>query len=74
MPHAMPEELKNTRESNMKKGNSAPLGAEQKAELEALAALPDSEIDTSDSPPVTNWSGAVRGAFYRPIKKPLSLR
>ncbi len=58
----------------MKKGNPAPLSAEQKAELEALAALPDSEIDTSDIPPVTDWSGAVRGAFYRPIKKPLSLR
>ncbi len=58
----------------MKKGNPAPLSAEQKAELEALAALPDSEIDTSDIPPVMDWSGAIRGAFYRPIKKPLSLR
>ena len=58
----------------MKKGNPAPLSAEQKAELEALAALPDSEIDTTDIPPVKDWSGAIRGAFYRPIKKPLSLR
>ena len=58
----------------MKKGNPAPLSAEQKAELEALAAMPDSEIDTSDTPTVTDWSGAIRGAFYRPIKKPLSLR
>ena len=58
----------------MKKGNPTPLSAEQKAELEALAAQPDSEIDTSDIPPVTDWSGAIRGAFYRPIKKPLSLR
>ncbi|MGO9171603.1 MAG: BrnA antitoxin family protein [Rhodomicrobium sp.] len=58
----------------MKKGNPAPLSAGQKAELEALAAMPDSEIDTSDIPPVTDWSGAIRGAFYRPIKKPLSLR
>ncbi|MGO9472413.1 MAG: BrnA antitoxin family protein [Rhodomicrobium sp.] len=58
----------------MKKGNPAPLSAEQKAELEALAAMPDSEIDTGDTPSVTDWSGAIRGAFYRPIKKPLSLR
>lgn len=58
----------------MKKGNPAPLSAEQKAELEALAALPDGEIDTTDIPSVTDWSGAIRGAFYRPIKKPLSLR
>ncbi len=58
----------------MKKGNPAPLSAEQKAEPEALAALPDSEIDTTGIPPVTDWSGAIRGPFYRPIKRPLSLR
>ncbi len=44
------------------------------AELEALAAMPDSEIDTGDMQPITDWSKAMRGAFYRPIKKPLSLR
>ena len=30
----------------MKKGKRAPLTAEQVAELDALAAMPDSEIDT----------------------------
>lgn len=58
----------------MKKGNPEPLTPEQRAELEALAAMPDAEIDTSDIPVVTDWSGAVRGAFYRPIKKPVALR
>jgi len=58
----------------MKKGNPVPLSANEKAELEALAAMPDSAIDTSDIPPQTNWAGAMRGAFYRPIKKPVSLR
>lgn len=58
----------------MKKGNPEPLTPELKAELDALTTMPDSEIDTSDMPPITDWSKAVRGGFYRPIKKPLSLR
>ena len=58
----------------MKKGKRAPLTAKQVAELDALAAMPDSEIDTSDAPPVTDWSGAIRGAFFRPIKKPVAIR
>ena len=36
--------------------------------------LPESEIDTAEMPEITDWSGAVRGAFFRPVKKPLSLR
>ena len=38
------------------------------ARLKALAARPDSEIDTSDIPEMTDeqWKKAVRGAFYRP--------
>jgi uncharacterized protein (DUF4415 family) len=45
-------------------------------ELEALAAMPDSEIDFSDIPETTkeDWRGAVRGKFYRPIKKQLTVR
>ena len=50
------------------------LSAKLKAELKALEAMPDSAIDKSDIPPITDWSGAVRGAFYKPIKKPVSLR
>ena len=34
----------------MKKATSKELTKEQKAEIEALAALPDEEIDTSDIP------------------------
>ena len=33
-------------------------------ELEALAQMPDEEIDFSDIPEVTDWSGAIRGMFY----------
>ncbi len=46
----------------------------QKAELAALAALPEAAIDTSDSPEVLDWKGARRGLFYRPVKKQLTLR
>ena len=46
----------------------------QKAELDALAALPDDRIDLSDIPEVRDWSGAKRGLFYRPVKKQLTLR
>jgi hypothetical protein len=54
----------------MKKDNPEPLSPEFQAELDALAAMPDSEIDTTDMPLITDWSHAVRGPFYRPIKRP----
>lgn len=47
---------------------------EQKERLERLAAAPDSEIDTSDIPEVLDWSGAVRGRFYRPRKEAITIR
>jgi uncharacterized protein (DUF4415 family) len=43
-------------------------------ELAALAALPDAKIDTSDIPEITDWSRAVVGKFYRPIKKSVTIR
>jgi len=58
----------------MKRGNPEPLTPQLQAELDALASMPNSEIDTTEVPPIADWSGAVRGAFYRPIKRPLSLR
>lgn len=58
----------------MKKGPSNALTKSQKAELEALAALPDDEIDTSDIPEALDWSDAKRGLFYRPVKQQLTLR
>ena len=58
----------------MKRGNPEPLTAEMQAEAEALLARPETEIDTSDIPELTDLSGGIRGAFFRPIKKPTSLR
>lgn len=43
-------------------------------ELRRLEAMPDDQIDFSDIPEVTDWSDGVVGKFYRPIKKPLTIR
>ena len=43
-------------------------------ELKALRRLKDEDIDLSDIPEITDWSKAVVGKFYRPIKKPLTIR
>jgi uncharacterized protein (DUF4415 family) len=44
------------------------------SEIRALKRMKDSEIDTTDIPPVPDWSKAMVGKFYRPIKKPLTIR
>ncbi len=53
-----------------------PLTPEQKAELVALAAMPDESIDYSDAPqlPDSAWDNAVRGKFYRPTKTSTTVR
>src|ERR1017187_4598157 len=43
-------------------------------EIRALKRMKDREIDTTDIPPVLDWSKAHVGKFYRPIKKPLTIR
>ena len=43
-------------------------------ELAALTRKRDEDIDTSDIPEVKDWSGAVVGKFYRPIKEAVSIR
>lgn len=44
--------------------------------LASLAAKPESEIDFSDIPAMTerDWRGAERGKFYRPVKQQLTIR
>lgn len=53
-----------------------PLTAAQHAHLKALAAQPDSTIDSSDSPVLSaqQWDTAVRGRFYRPVKQQITAR
>lgn len=36
--------------------------------------MKEEEIDLTDIPAVRDWSKAVVGKFYRPIKKPLTIR
>jgi uncharacterized protein (DUF4415 family) len=53
-----------------------PLTRQQKAELAALAAMPDKQIDTSDIAPLTEqfWKTAIRNPFYRPVKQATTVR
>ena len=53
----------------MQKTNSA-----RASEIRALRRMKDTEIDTTDIPPALDWSKAAVGKFYRPIKKPLTIR
>src|SRR5881397_1457689 len=54
----------------------APLRRKQKAELAALAEMPDDKIDYSDIPtmPAAFWKNATRRGFYRPVKRQLTVR
>jgi uncharacterized protein (DUF4415 family) len=36
--------------------------------------MKDTEIDTTDTPSTLDWSKAVGGRLYKPIKKPLTIR
>ena len=58
----------------MKKERSKPVPPEIQAEIDALAALPEDQINTDDIPEVQDWRGAKRGLFYRPIKRQITLR
>jgi uncharacterized protein (DUF4415 family) len=46
----------------------------RKKKVWAVKYLTETEIDTKDIPEVRDWDGAVRGHFYRAVKKPISLR
>ena len=52
------------------------LSPEEETMLAELAALPEEMIDTADIPeaPAENWAHAQRGAFERPIKRPVTIR
>ena len=47
----------------------------KKASSKIMMARPDSGIDTSDIPEITDWTGAVRGLFARrPETRQISIR
>jgi len=47
---------------------------EMKTRLERLAKMDDKDIKLDDIPEITNWDSAVRGKFYRPVKRPITIR
>jgi len=50
------------------------LAAAQKREIAAIAAKTDATIDFSEMPEVIDWTGAEVGRFYRPSKRPVTIR
>src|ERR1700688_3832566 len=60
--------------SRMKGEPMRKLTKEQKRDIRAIAAKRDEDIDFSDAPAVVDWSGAQIGKFYRPTKKPVTMR
>lgn len=46
----------------------------QAKQIRTLQRMKDEDIDFSDIPEKTDWSNAVIGKFYRPIKKSLTIR
>ena len=50
------------------------LTEKQKREIAAIAGRKDEDIDLSEMPEVVDWSGAEMGKFYRPPKRPVTMR
>ena len=68
----MPEKLRRMNVADIKT-ETAP---EREAQMRYLAELPDDQIDTSDIPEITDeqWATARRGAHFRPLKTPVTIR
>jgi uncharacterized protein (DUF4415 family) len=45
-----------------------------KRDIAAIAAKTDATIDFSEMPEVIDWAGAEVGRFYRPAKRPVTIR
>jgi len=50
------------------------LTKEQKRQIATVAAKNDADIDLTEMPEVIDWAGAEMGKFYRPPKKPVTMR
>ena len=58
----------------MKKAYKRRVTKKQEKELAGLARMADDQIDLTDIPEISDWSRAVIGKFYRPIKQPVTVR
>ena len=67
---------KKTVRYKMDPGKPPALTKAQKAELDALKAAPDADIDCREIPELADsfWGNATRNPYYRPIKQQLTLR
>ena len=48
--------------------------AARQRDIAAIAAKTDATIDFSEMPEVVDWTGAEVGRFYRPAKRPVTIR
>ena len=72
----MKEKQSKTAPSKTVANAAPPLPIDKMKRLRAAAAIPEEPIDTTDpdAPEVPDWSNAIRGRFYRPTKRLLTLR
>lgn len=70
------ESFQQEKRLNLKGDIMKKLTKTQTAEIQALASLPDSAIDTTEIPELTKQqlTSAYVGRFYKPIKKPVTMR
>lgn len=50
------------------------LPADIQAQIRALGALSDDQVDTTDAPEIPDWSDARRGVFHRPVQQQITRR
>ena len=60
--------------STIDQANPPKLTDDEKEQLRRLAAMDDADIDLSDIPEKLDWSNAVRGRFYKPVKESTTVR
>ena len=67
----MPKKEKRTAVMELDLERPARLTRRQKADLAALAAMPDHKIDYSDIPPTNlkSWEQEVHQGLYKPVKR-----
>jgi uncharacterized protein (DUF4415 family) len=72
----MPRKDKHTVTINLNPAKPVPLTRKQRAELAVLSEMPDDSIDYTDIAglPASILERAVRGGFYRPVKRQISVR
>ena len=58
----------------MRKATKSKSARDLDKEITAIMRMKDEDIDLSDIPEITDWSKAVVGKFYRPIKQSLTIR